>query len=36
MEIPIPDICKAKDFRVPCVDVYQMLERLGVKFGWNG
>jgi hypothetical protein len=31
-KIPIPNICKANPFMVNCVDVYTMLERLGVKF----
>lgn len=31
-KIPIPNICRAAPFRVNCVDVYTMLERLGVKF----
>lgn len=34
--IPIPNVCKAKDFKVDCVDVFTMLERLGVQFGWSG
>ena len=34
-KIPIPNICKARDFKVNCVDVYQMLTRLGVQFRWN-
>lgn len=31
--IPIPNVCKANDFKVPCVDVYTMLNRLGIQFG---
>jgi hypothetical protein len=31
-KIPIPNICKANSFMVNCVDVFTMLERLGVKF----
>lgn len=31
--IPIPNVCKANDFKVPCVDVYAMLNRLGIQFG---
>lgn len=30
--IPIPNVCKASDFKVPCVDVFTMLSRLGVQF----
>ena len=30
--IPIPNVCKANDFKVPCVDVFQMLDRLGIRF----
>ena len=30
--IPIPNVCKAKEFMVPCLDVFQMLEGLGVRF----
>jgi hypothetical protein len=30
--IPIPNVCKGKDFKVPCVDVFTMLTRLGVSF----
>jgi len=31
-KIPIPNVCRAKDFKIPCIDVYTMLERLGVQF----
>jgi hypothetical protein len=30
-KVPIPNICKASPFMVPCVDVYTMLSRLGVR-----
>jgi hypothetical protein len=30
-KVPIPNICKADAFKVPCVDVFTMLERLGVQ-----
>jgi hypothetical protein len=30
--IPIPNVCKAKNFKVNCVDVFTMLTRLGVQF----
>lgn len=35
-KVPIPNVCKAKDFMVNCVDVFEMLERLGIKFEWTG
>jgi hypothetical protein len=31
-KIPIPNVCKAKPFQVNCIDVFTMLERLGIKF----
>jgi hypothetical protein len=34
-KIPIPNVCKAKPFKVSCVDVFTMLERLGIKFVWK-
>jgi hypothetical protein len=34
-KVPIPNICKARDFKVDCIDVYQMLARLGVQFEWS-
>jgi hypothetical protein len=30
-KIPIPNVCKANNFKVPCIDVYAMLARLGVQ-----
>jgi hypothetical protein len=30
-KVPIPNICKA--FDVPCVDTFEMLRKLGVRFG---
>ena len=35
-KIPIPNICKASPFVVPCVDVYTMLGRLGIKLVMSG
>jgi hypothetical protein len=35
-KIPIPNICKADAFKVNCLDVFEMLKRLGVQFGWDG
>ncbi len=32
-KIPIPNVCKANNFKVPCIDVFTMLTRLGVQFG---
>jgi hypothetical protein len=34
-KIPIPNVCKAKDFTVDCIDTFEMLEQLGVKFHFN-
>lgn len=31
-KVPIPNICKAENFKVPCVDVFTMLTRIGVQF----
>lgn len=31
-KIPIPNICKSNQFKVACVDVFTMLEELGIKF----
>ena len=32
-EVKIPDVCAA--FHVPCVDTFQMLAALGVRFAWK-
>ena len=32
-EVKIPDVCDA--FKVPCIDTFEMLERLGAKFTWK-
>jgi hypothetical protein len=34
-KIPIPNVCKAKEFAVDCIDTFEMLERLEVKFHFN-
>ena len=33
--IPIPNVCKSRDFRIPVMDVFTMLERLNVQFKWS-
>jgi hypothetical protein len=33
--IPIPNVCKCSEFRIPVVDVFTMLLRLNVQFDWN-
>jgi len=33
-KIPIPNVCQAAQFKVPCLDVFTMLNRLGIKFQW--
>jgi len=33
--IPIPNVCKAKDFMVNCINTFTMLERLGIQFHWK-
>lgn len=35
-KVPIPNICKAREFKVDCVEVFQMLARLGIRFEWSG
>ena len=32
-EVKIPDVCEA--FKVPCIDTFEMLGNLGVKFTWK-
>ncbi len=32
-KVPIPNVCQANDFKVPCTDVFTMLTQLGVQFG---
>lgn len=31
--VKIPDICKAKDFRVDCVNMFDMMRALGIRLG---
>jgi len=33
--IPIPNVCQAGNFKVPCLDVFTMLTRLGIQFQWS-
>jgi hypothetical protein len=35
LRIPIPNVCKAKEFKVPCVNIFTMLSNLGVQFDWE-
>jgi hypothetical protein len=32
-EVKVPDVCQA--FKVPCIDTFEMLERLKVRFTWK-
>ena len=32
-EVKIPDVCDA--FEVPCIDTFEMLEKLGAQFTWK-
>ena len=32
-EVKVPDVCDA--FKVPCIDTFEMLERLNVRFMWK-
>jgi hypothetical protein len=34
-KIPIPNVCKANEFRVPVINIYDMLERCGITFTWS-
>jgi hypothetical protein len=33
--IPIPNVCMSKDFGIPVLNIFTMLERLNVKFNWS-
>jgi hypothetical protein len=33
--IPLPNVCKAKEFDVECMNIFSMLQKFGVKFGWK-
>jgi len=32
-EVKVPDVCEA--FKVPCIDTFEMLEKLNVRFTWK-
>lgn len=34
-KIPIPNVCIAKEFQVPWLNIFEMLTRLEIKFNWT-
>lgn len=33
--IPIPNVCKSREFGIPVIDIFTMLERLNIQFKWS-